>query len=435
MCGIIAALKAENDIDLVEKVKNQLQDQISRGKEGFGIVVIDKNRKVKVLRATQLMECLLQLRFDCGENPLGVILHHRQPTSTANLIGQTHPIMVSNPKLKHDYLVVHNGTVSEDDERFKKHIELGYKYTTYMEESRTKTEITYRFNDSECFAVDLARFIEGKAKGIETKGSAALVALQIDKATGKALKIFWTRNTNPLNVFRKKKQKFLMLSSEGKGKPAESGKLFAMDIATWKKDAPKALTIPGYSYSTAGYNYYNDDRTMCKTPSCSVYTYNADGFCNAHRVEAAKAKATTPTSSEWKASSEQCSAANCSAQTSHITGLCYDHRDKRPAENVLEQEAQTSEETQEYIKRRREEDEDFHTNIEYAVELFLDQCDDPETASETDIDYLMSAIREEAQEFLEKRRRELLDEEWERANAAEEEESRAVVRVDKSANG
>jgi len=47
-----------------------------------------------------------------------IIAHHRYPTSTKNLINQTHPIQVSNELLEHDYLVIHNGVITNDAEPF-----------------------------------------------------------------------------------------------------------------------------------------------------------------------------------------------------------------------------------------------------------------------------------------------------------------------------
>jgi glucosamine 6-phosphate synthetase-like amidotransferase/phosphosugar isomerase protein len=176
MCGIIAAFntegKAVNDF-----IINQYENQYSRGEEGFGIIRINEKGKVHLDRACEPTKFMMDLYTKKSKM---IIAHHRFPTSTDNLIDQTHPMSISNPILDYDYLIIHNGVVRNDDELREKHLKLGFEYQTeYREVYGYSVNPTYttKFNDSEAIAIELALFIEGKSAAIETEGSAALIAL------------------------------------------------------------------------------------------------------------------------------------------------------------------------------------------------------------------------------------------------------------------
>ena len=122
MCGLIGMFnfittnkktKKKTKTEPVNKeVIEQLQDQISRGNEGFGILMINGKKEIELKRATEISKAMLDLYMT--ESPM-IIMHHRNPTSSENRLSQTHPILVSNELLKHNYYVIHNGVISNTD--------------------------------------------------------------------------------------------------------------------------------------------------------------------------------------------------------------------------------------------------------------------------------------------------------------------------------
>jgi glucosamine 6-phosphate synthetase-like amidotransferase/phosphosugar isomerase protein len=246
MCGIIYAHN-RNGQDVNSEVTDQLEDQINRGQQGFGIVFADKNLKIKTLtRATELTKTL----FDLSTNPAPcVLLHHRTPTSSRNKIKQTHPFDVNHGSLKHRYLVVVNGHVYNEKEMKKKHEgELGFVYNT-------DDKVNKEFNDCEALAWELARLIEGQTKTMEVKGNFAFIALQVDK--DKITNVFFGTNASscPLNLAMNEREVFI--SSEGKGDPIKEDVLYALNTET-NKLKKKDFKVATTTYVT-GYQYNDDD--------------------------------------------------------------------------------------------------------------------------------------------------------------------------------
>ena len=235
MCGIIGAIanpRSEKKIDANEFIINQFEDQNSRGKEGFGIIRITNGKIDGIDRACTPMKFLIDLYQNKAES---IIAHHRTPTSTDNKIKQTHPIFVSNPELKYDYLVIHNGMIRNNDILKAEHEKLGYKYTTESIEDRyigyayTQATKIIKWNDSETLAIDLARYIEKKQTEIKIEGSAAFIAIQTIKNSNKITKIFFGRRDNPININIQKEG--IYLSSEGIGEKVPSHNLYWINIS------------------------------------------------------------------------------------------------------------------------------------------------------------------------------------------------------------
>ena len=269
-------------------VINQYEEQHARGTKGFGVIDINKNLKVEVKRACEPTKFMFDL-FMSKSNML--VVHHRTPTSTDNALDQTHPISVKNDLLDYDYLVVHNGIISNDDELKEAHEKLGFEYTTAYTLEGVHAYGRDKFNDSEALAVELALKIEKKGDPQQkVKGSAAFIALQLDKKTGKTNKVFFGRNTSPLNML---KQKFsLRLSSEGEGDAIEAGKLYSFipKLDTPVKLKVKPLTwLESYTYTPSAYNHSRSENT---------YSHNGYSF------NPAKGKM-EPTQSQFKLSSEE----------------------------------------------------------------------------------------------------------------------------------
>lgn len=227
MCGIILGISQKEKVNTF--VIDQLQDQLSRGKKGFGIVFIDKENNIEIRRATHITKTLLDL-YTKKSNI--ILLHHRFPTSTDNKMIQTHPIEINEGNLKYKYLIVHNGIISNDDELKEKHEKLGFTYQTeYTEITGTYEKV--KFNDSEAAAIEIARLLDGQETELELNGSVAFIAIKINKETKKAMSIYYGRNDgNPLKLA--KSRGTMTLSSEGKGEEVKPFMLYNLDIKTLK---------------------------------------------------------------------------------------------------------------------------------------------------------------------------------------------------------
>lgn len=232
MCGLTAAFntkkegKKTNKNNVNDIIINQFQNQCSRGQKGFGIIRINKG-KIEVDRACETTKFLMDLYLKPSQM---IIAHHRTPTSTDNLIDQTHPMWISNNVLDHDYLVVHNGVISNDDDLRLKHIELGFKYQTEYTEIAYNDQKSQVWNDSEAIAIELALFIEKKISAIGIDNAAAFIVLQIDKKTNKAKEVFFGKNGSysDLNIY--KAENVLQISSEGIGEKVKENILFSFEI-------------------------------------------------------------------------------------------------------------------------------------------------------------------------------------------------------------
>ncbi len=243
MCGIIAGFKAQDkskkETSKISKHIVQLyEDQFSRGQEGFGLIHWDEKSAAKVQRATEPVKFLLDT-YMC--NSPFMIAHHRAPTSTGNYMDQTHPMSVSIEKLKYDYLVVHNGIITNAKELKEVHKERHqYEYeTAYVQESaQPGYNLPEKFNDSEALAVEVALLIEEKnttmkdgVPAMEIAGSAAFIAVQLDKDTGKTVAVFVGRNLNSPLTFHKDAAK-LLLASESLESEVPAFTLFKIDPST-----------------------------------------------------------------------------------------------------------------------------------------------------------------------------------------------------------
>lgn len=250
MCGIILGAYFDKKINepINDAVMDQFQEQATRGVQGFGLVFIDsKTGEFKLKRSTREAKAMVDLSLNQANT---ILFHHRMPTSSDNHLDQTHPIRVSNKLLKHDYLVVHNGIINNAIEMKKAHSEMGFLYTTehfeyYGVNNNNPVE---KFNDSESIAIELARFIEGLTDTIGARGNAALIALQINKKSQKVEQILFTRNSSPLNMY--KRQDTLLISSEGQGDEVLPDTLYSCDIHDFKlKKRP--LKIPHFVFTPA----------------------------------------------------------------------------------------------------------------------------------------------------------------------------------------
>lgn len=240
MCGILGAFNTKIKNKPVEDVNdfiiNQFENQHARGQKGFGIIRINEKQNIEIDRSCETTKFLLDLYLKKSKM---IIAHHRTPTSTENLLGQTHPMSISNDILEFDYEIIHNGMISNTDDLYKKHKELGFTYKTEMFEYGYGDSIRTKWNDSESIAVELALFIEKKTSAIGTDNNAAFIVLQLNKKTHKAVKVFFGRNgiTSALTMFKVKGS--LRISSEGEGDEVEENQLYSFDIKDKKMQLHK----------------------------------------------------------------------------------------------------------------------------------------------------------------------------------------------------
>ncbi len=229
MCGIIHCKSLEGK-KICKSIRKRYETQKTRGKEGFGFLELKGGFVTGIQRSENEKEILEMLSKSEADE---ILFHHRFPTSTPNFVEATHPILVSNNSLRFDYYLVHNGIISNDDELKKIHNEKGFEYTTEVQKQYATKGNLYvydkQFNDSEALAIDFALSIEND-KAMETRGSIAFVAIQVDKETKKAISLFWGRNIgNPLKI--EDYHTFFSLSSET-GAEILSNELYCMDYDT-----------------------------------------------------------------------------------------------------------------------------------------------------------------------------------------------------------
>lgn len=307
MCGIVTKIwhKPINSQDAFNDIINMFDNQRSRGTQGMGFVAINDDLTVKRYRsATEdgLMENIEKIKG----NLMGVMFHHRYPTSTINIENCAHPIYVSHKELKNDYYVIHNGVISGCDEIKKKHNELGYVYET---EYQTTNEYMFKrgkvkkwtsqeesaYNDSETLAIETARYLEGKTTVLKLTGSYAVVVLEVSKETKKATKMHYFRNAQ--NPLINDGTGFLCLRSVGKnavkynaetktwsghqgGITSDSINAFTLNTVdlTTKRQSVKPLatyavpTYPSYGRNTFGFHdryddWYDNDKIYAGTDS------------------------------------------------------------------------------------------------------------------------------------------------------------------------
>lgn len=192
MCGLIGWVSKNNqaaDFRASTRVAEQYEEQHHRGVKGFGLIEIDNKGKITVSRSTEPVKMMVELLNSKARH---IILHHRSPTSTENKLSQTHPMVISNPELKFEWLINHNGVIRNSEELKKKHEALGYKYVTEHEGTYNK-----KFNDSEAFAIELARYLENKSDIIGSRGPAAFIAVKTLNQRVQAV-IIGTNGNNPM---------------------------------------------------------------------------------------------------------------------------------------------------------------------------------------------------------------------------------------------
>lgn len=234
MCGLIWH-RQRNGKSAAKKVRKIYHNQDQRGQQGFGFIEITGDSVGELKRFQYEKETLHALY---PTEATEILFHHRIPTSTPNIPESNHPIPVQHKSLKYDYYVIHNGVVSNTKVLREKYEKMGFTFTTTVRKLwATSTMKTYgttdeeKTNDSEFLAIDLALAIEQEKEALDSEGSIAFIALQMEKGSKKAVKLFYGHNyRSPLLL---EITDFLMtLSSAGRGDNVPEHRLHSIDYAT-----------------------------------------------------------------------------------------------------------------------------------------------------------------------------------------------------------
>ena len=271
MCGL-AFVATKKNKNTGRRVYDLYVKQKSRGKDGFGYIAIQDGKVVTMERALD-EDGIKKTIFDQSSEM--ILFHHRYPTSTPNTMGTAHPISVSNDELEYDYLVMHNGVITNHVALKKEHEELGYKYTTeYYEETYVRykqggdsefLEITDgKYNDSESLAIEIARFFEGKQETIDAVGAAAVFVVTLEKGTDNVVDVAYGQNYGR-SLNRHDRKGWILIASEGPGKEVTPMHFYHIDPTTFDTKETTMSMDRGYK-STVG---YGSTRYYDHTPSVS----------------------------------------------------------------------------------------------------------------------------------------------------------------------
>lgn len=268
MCGLLYARRGDNR-SVVKSLIKRYETQKLRGTQGFGYIVIRNGVVADIKRAKYEYFIKEFLKAENGADE--ILFHHRFPTSTENIEEMTHPIVVKNEKLKHNYYVIHNGVLINEHVLKRGFEDMGFKYTTDIKKTTTievqgkiiKEETIEGFNDSESFAIDLALFLDGAKDKLASSGSISFICLQTDKQDN-VLAIHYGRNAgNPLVI--EDNNDLFIIKSSGYGKSIDENKLFTIDYKTGKTTVrevdigikpppikPQTIGFCGQQYLTEG---------------------------------------------------------------------------------------------------------------------------------------------------------------------------------------
>lgn len=226
MCGIIFAESFVNH-DVTPVILTQYEKQKNRGTEGFGLYDRNANHLVRSTTEHGIKKWLSKYQAT------SVLFHHRFPTSTDNTKNACHPFSTKD-YFDTNYVLVHNGWISNAYELATAHEKLGIEYHSVQDDGR--------FNDSEALLWDVALYLEGKQDSLKARGPIAFICIATPSDGRKSKHLFFGRNTNPLNMLLDENE-FLFLSSEGEGEPITPHQLYDYNYRS-KALTQRDLLIP-----------------------------------------------------------------------------------------------------------------------------------------------------------------------------------------------
>lgn len=263
MCGIVYAHDFTG-APVNNGIMQQFDNQRSRGTQGFGLFDGQEMHIAKAASEDKILKWLV--KYDSNL----IMFHHRWPTSTINVKQAAHPFATKKYFGDNQYILVHNGIITNAWELVDDHEQLGISYQSELQDGT--------FNDSESLLWDVALYLEGKQTELKTTGQVAFVCIKLHK--GKLDKLFFGRNNNPLNMYRDKHG--IALSSEGNGEPIEPHTLYTWNYEL-KRLTTKPLRIPSfaaYVASTANnYMGYQGTGRWDKWGDDDEYSYSPPKGC------------------------------------------------------------------------------------------------------------------------------------------------------------
>lgn len=232
MCGIAFA-QDFSGAPVNNGIMQVFDNQRKRGTSGFGLFDGQYKHIVKATKEEAILKWLV--KYDSST----ILFHHREPTSTINVKKAAHPFSTKKYFGDSQYILVHNGHISNAWALQDKHEKLGIKYQSFVKGGK--------FNDSESLLWEMALYLEGRQDDMDAVGGIAFVCIKMVK--GQLDKLYFGRNSSrPLNLYRDKYG--IALSSEGPGKSIDSQRLYTYNYKA------KRLTDRGFFMATYEYPAY-----------------------------------------------------------------------------------------------------------------------------------------------------------------------------------
>lgn len=242
MCGIVYK-ESFNGQPVNQAVRQIFKKQRMRGIDGFGFYIPSMNKMAHNVREKRILDLLGKNEYQSDR----ILFHHRWPTSTSIAQNACHPFSTRRNASLFDkeYILVHNGHVSNATALRMKHDEMGIQYVSDQPDGS--------FNDSEALLYDLALYLEGKQDRMIAKGSIAFVIVSSDDRTW-----FGRNYGSPLKYDLNSRG--LKISSEGAGEDVQADKLYEF-LRDKKAFNVRDLEIPDnyYGGTYTSQNMYSDD--------------------------------------------------------------------------------------------------------------------------------------------------------------------------------
>lgn len=246
MCSIMYVKNLVDSGRVNDLCRVLYEGQKHRGSDAFGVVAFSAEEYYvdKWLSEGDFILALSEMKYS------EMLIHTRYPTSTENVIESAHPFVVERGGSR--YYFIHNGVIGNAVELREKHLASGvdvssvYPYVSY-------DVVSGKFNDSEALAYEVVDFIAGGCVGaVSARGSVAMICLEQEIATGRAVGVYYYRNDyNPMTMLRTSGT--FALASEGLGEKVESGKLFKFSYSDYNVSTLCELEIKsGYTYEGFG---------------------------------------------------------------------------------------------------------------------------------------------------------------------------------------
>lgn len=199
MCGIVYA-ESFTGMPVNNDILQQFDLQRHRGTQGFGVYDGQELNMVHTTTEDKLLKWLV--KYDSSL----LLMHHRYPTSTKNVKRAAHPFSTKSFFGDTEYILVHNGVISNAKTLRPKHEERGIEYYSSLDDGT--------FNDSESLLWDIALTMEGAQESPDAIGRIAFIMLK--KQAGVLTDMYFARNHgSPLRM--NLTDEGFALSSEGQG--------------------------------------------------------------------------------------------------------------------------------------------------------------------------------------------------------------------------